>query len=296
MDAVLDWGLQVIIVVQDTLGLGVEPIFEAFSFLGNEEFFLLALPLLFWSIDFTLAARLGLLYVLSAYLNSVAKELLMQPRPGALDASLVLSEYVGFGLPSGHAQTAVVFWGTLAHVLRSAWAWVAAALLTFMIGLSRVYLGVHFPTDVIAGWLIGAVMLALYLAQGERAEQWLTRLGVGRQILLGVAASVLLTFVLPARDVVAATAVLAGLAIGLPITVRHVGFSANGPAWQRALRFVVGVLIVVPLFFGLRALFPAEGEQLYLLFRFVRYAAVAIWIILGAPWTFGKLGLAGAPS
>lgn len=292
MEQILDWGLQAVLTLQQTLGLGAEPIFEGITFLGEQEFFLLLLPLLFWSVDFRLAARLGVLFLASAYLNTVVKDLLMQPRPGALDPSVVLSDSYGFGLPSGHAQTAVVVWGSLAAWLRRVWAWAAAGLLALLIGLSRVYLGVHFPSDVLIGWLIGVGVLWLYLAYGSRIESWLRDLGMRNQLLLGAGGTLLLLALHPVNDVVAAMAALAGLAVGLPLTLRRIGFSTVGPVWQRLLRFVLGAVVLVALFFGIRQIFPAEGQALYLPFRFVRYAVVGLWISLGAPWAFRRLGLA----
>lgn len=90
-------------------------------------------------------------------------------RPEILDP--VLSER-GFSFPSGHATLSMVAYGILAVlVMRSRLphpvklAVVAiAALVVFLVGLSRVWLGVHYPTDVIAGWAAGAVIVVLYAA------------------------------------------------------------------------------------------------------------------------------------
>jgi membrane-associated phospholipid phosphatase len=67
----------------------------------------------------------------------------------------------GFAFPSGHAMASSAIYAALAHVLcgppRSwrRWAIPAAVLLTFVVGWSRVYLHVHYPTDVLGGWLLG---------------------------------------------------------------------------------------------------------------------------------------------
>jgi undecaprenyl-diphosphatase len=93
-------------------------------------------------------------------LYNVGKALTNRPRP---PASLLTSS----AFPSGHATAAVAVWGTIAIVVglgRSRRAKVllliAAKLIALAVGVSRVILGVHWPTDVIAGWALGAALLA----------------------------------------------------------------------------------------------------------------------------------------
>jgi len=76
----------------------------------------------------------------------------------------------GFSFPSGHAIAATTFFPLLAATASRAWpearrwAWAAALLLGFYVGFGRMYLGVHWPTDVLAGWAIGAVQTAVGLS------------------------------------------------------------------------------------------------------------------------------------
>lgn len=76
----------------------------------------------------------------------------------------------GFSFPSGHAIAAATFFPLLAATASRAWpearrwAWAAALLLGFYVGFGRMYLGVHWPTDVVAGWAIGAVQTAVGLS------------------------------------------------------------------------------------------------------------------------------------
>jgi undecaprenyl-diphosphatase len=96
------------------------------------------------------------------------KYLVRRPRPEILSP---LTDAYGYSFPSGHAFTAGVFYGILAYFLirgainkkvRLAIG-VSAALLTFLVGFSRVYLGVHWPSDVLAGWAIAGIWLFLVI-------------------------------------------------------------------------------------------------------------------------------------
>ncbi len=98
-------------------------------------------------------------------LNELLKAWFQRPRP----TSALLYQY-GLSFPSGHAMLSVAFYGCLAwlavqHGRRHRWAWALAAVAwAGLIGLTRVYLHVHYPTDVVAGWAGGAAWLVLLRA------------------------------------------------------------------------------------------------------------------------------------
>ncbi|HEX2190021.1 MAG TPA: phosphatase PAP2 family protein [Longimicrobiaceae bacterium] len=103
-------------------------------------------------------------------LNRLLKEAFGRPRPALVEGDLVLLGYeVGFptsgSFPSGHALTSVVIYGTLAYLVARLeptprmrrWTLAGAAVLVLGIGFSRLYLAVHYPSDVLAGYLAGFV-------------------------------------------------------------------------------------------------------------------------------------------
>ena len=294
MDPILEWGIEFIVAVQVIRSPLLDAFFQGVTFLGDAEFYLLLAPIFIWCVDYRLGARLGVVFLASSYLNAFVKNLLAQPRPCALEPEVCVVEAEGHGLPSGHSQNAVVFWGIIAHWVGQAWAWAVAILLMVLIGFSRVYLGVHFLTDVLAGWAIGIVILAIFIAFDARIESWLGSLSLTVQLALALAIPLLLLALHPTEVTVQIAGALMGLAIGIALTMRYLKYDAGGPLWKRAARFLVGVAIVAAIFFGLRLVFPAEGESLHGPFRYVRYGLVGLWISAGAPWLFLKVKLAAA--
>jgi glycerophosphoryl diester phosphodiesterase/membrane-associated phospholipid phosphatase len=286
------------------------------TFLGDEEFYLLVFPILYWAISRRVGIRLGAMLLLTAGINGIGKLVPVSPRPAFLDPALERVPEATFGIPSGHSQNAVAIWGLLAASLRRWWAAVAAVVLIVAIGWSRIHLGAHFLEDVLLGWTIGAVLLGLYVWLETPVRAWLRRLRPGDQVLAGVVASlaliapaVLLSARLQGRrfdwpglldveeaigpsSVVTPAATLAGLAIGLVLLRQRGGFESDGPLGQRLVRVLVGLVGVVVLWQGLGAVFPGGEDLVALLLRYLRYALVGAWVGGVAPLLFVRIGLA----
>jgi undecaprenyl-diphosphatase len=293
MDAILQWGLDMITAIQQFHGPVLDDIFRAITSLGSKEFFLLLLPLLFWSVNFGLGARIAIILFLSGYLNAGLKDLFQQPRPFELDPSVRLDYADGYGLPSGHAQTAVVVWGSIAAWFRKRWLWPIAIGLMFLIGFSRIYLGVHFPTDVLAGWAIGAGLLMLYLIFQPEGEAWLAGLKLGQQISVALVVPLGLLLIHPVKDTTTVMAASAGAGVGLVLMhrYRYPHFNPHDSWRQRILRFLIGGLVLGLLYLGPKLVFPGEESPLYLPLRFVRFGLIGLWVSLGAPLLFRRLRL-----
>ena len=161
MDLWLSWGLDLARALQ-SLGSWFTAPMQLFSLLGTEEFYMLLLPFVFWCVSRALGIELLTLLLISAGLNEWVKGLLKLPRPFWLDPKLGLSVETSYGLPSGHAQNAVALWGYLAVVGRGLWRWLWLALIV-LISFSRLYLGVHFPGDVLVGWTLGLLVLGGFI-------------------------------------------------------------------------------------------------------------------------------------
>lgn len=113
------------------------------------------------------ASWLAIAMVGAAVLNVVLKEVFHRPRPEAFFGV----EPRSYSFPSGHALASLCFYSVLAGLLSTRLPqravrvilWIAAIVIVAAIGVSRIYLGVHYPTDVIAGYLAAAVWVGALL-------------------------------------------------------------------------------------------------------------------------------------
>ena len=292
MESLLNWGIEVVLWFQQ-FSPALDLPFNALTFMGDEVFYLLLMPLVYWSIDRRTGAGLIILLLFSVYLNAAAKVIADQPRPFNYDPRVKpLGHSGGGGLPSGHTQNAVVIWGYLAGRYHKAIGWLIAGFLVIGISLSRIYLGLHFPTDLFGGCLLGALILMLFVWSAPGLEKWLIRKGFAWQLSLSLALPILMIFLNPEgnRYVLAMIAAIMGVCLGFVLERRFVRFSANGLLWKRVVRYLLGVSILFGLWAGLRIAFATTEPAS--LFRFIRYALMGLWGSLGAPWLFVRLNLA----
>jgi undecaprenyl-diphosphatase len=163
----------------------LDAVMTVLSALGSEVVGVMLVVLLGWFAfqrRWGLAAALLLITGGAQVLNSILKGLFQRTRPSP---HLGLLPGQSFSFPSGHAMVSAAFYVFLAYlgwrVLRGGWrvVWVGLiALLVLLIGLSRMYLGVHYPTDVLAGYAAGFVWVHTVLF-GERLLQRARRSAVG---------------------------------------------------------------------------------------------------------------------
>src|SRR3972149_286454 len=139
MESILQGGIAFIVWLQG-FGGWLELPMKLFSFLGAEEFFLLALPIIYWCVDAGAGLRIGTIVLFSSGVNDILKLAFHGPRPYWFSTQVkALAAETSFGVPSAHAQTAVSLWGMAAAQIRRSWAWAVAVFIILMIGLSRLY-------------------------------------------------------------------------------------------------------------------------------------------------------------
>ncbi|MXQ79305.1 hypothetical protein E5288_WYG000359 [Bos mutus] len=143
-------------------------LFRFSAALGQEVFYITFLPFTHWNIDPYLSRRLTIIWVLVMYIGQVTKEILKWPRPFSPPVvkleKRVMAEY---GMPSTHAMaaTAISFTLLISTMDRYQYPFVLglmmAVVFSTLVGLSRLYTGMHTVLDVLGGILITAILIVL---------------------------------------------------------------------------------------------------------------------------------------
>lgn len=256
--------------------------FKAFTSLGAMEYYMLTIPLIYWLLDKHFGFRFAAFFTLSAYINSGTKHIFMTERP---PQNLRLVTQEGYSFPSGHAQGSTAFWGFLALKIRKRWATIGAIIMIALISFSRIYLGVHWPIDILGGLFIGGMLLYLYSLIPHLPIE---RIPCLSWALGSIAAAIFLFAIHPQGDGPITTGFLVGALLGYKAEMEYVRFEEQASLPHNILKVVLGLGI----FFALRiVLKPVVSWLPYSIGTFVRYGLMGLWASLGAPYLFMKLGL-----
>jgi membrane-associated phospholipid phosphatase len=310
--AVYRWGIDLIQWIQGIQNPPLTGFVKFITLLGTEYFYVPVILLIFWCINEKKGASLGFIIILSAFINGFFKDLLKQPRPFSLEPSVGLAFEPSYGIPSGHAQLSLCFLLFLAfwlgdsrfgrrpaRVIR-----LGAVLLILLIAFTRLYLGVHFPTDILAGWVLGALTLGLWFIFRTGATALLNAGKLRAKMLTTAAIAFGMNAFSPTGPSLGG--IFLGFGAGYALALEYVPFNAApGPfLGARCLRYALGIAGCFLIYRALGLVLPGgdsvfsalpfwgAASPYYDLGRFIRYGLLGLWVSAGAPWLFLRLRLA----
>lgn len=255
------------------------------TFLGNEEFYFLILPLVYWCFSKQVGFRLFYTFIFSMYVNSFLKINFAVTRPVGsegikslfVDSAEVGSHYPHDSFPSGHAQGSTTLWGYLAYKTRSLAFLIIAIFLIFFISISRLYSGLHWPTDIIVGIGLGTAIILISLL----FERILSTLSGRFQAVLAIIIPIILLVGFQEEEGFKFAGMLLGAGIGYLLEAKYVKMEISYSYLRRAIAFVVGIVGMLAIQVGLEGIFPDA-----FLFDFIRYGLIGLWGLYLAPLVF----------
>lgn len=283
--------MELIHVLQSYASPTLDAVMLAVTRLAMEQAYIAFLVVAYLAVDAVVGQRLAIALLASLYLNYHLKGVFDTPRPYVLEPAVARSEEAvltgpGAGFPSGHAQSSATFWGLAALYARRGWFWALALVLVALIALSRIYLGVHLPVDVLGGLVIGAAVAgaayAVFAALPHRGA-----LGLPLVLGLGVLVPLALHLVWPVAD----SAMLLGGLAAFITGPRVLPYGPPRGVGARVLVAALGLVLVFAALLGSSAMLP-EALKRDPVLGFVRYLLLGYVGVLLTPWLARRLGLA----
>jgi membrane-associated phospholipid phosphatase len=258
--------------------------------LGSEQIYIAMLIAIFLGVDASIGRRLGLFLLISFYINQQLKILMDTPRPFILDPTIARSQAAidtagGGAFPSGHAQGGTTFYGLLAFYFRKRWLWWLAIVMILVLSLTRLYLGVHWPIDIIGGIVIGVAVIGLtmlvdtFVTNALRIPWWVI-------LILGIGIPLALNIFLPSPESGLLTGAFAAY-MTAPLLLEH---HPPKTLWKRIVISLIGVVLVFAFLLGSSVLLPEEFKR-HPVGSFVRYLLLGYVGLLFTPWLGRLVGL-----
>lgn len=323
------WGIEVIRTVQNFSTPFLNEIMKFFTEASTYGFVVFIIGLYLWCIDYKKGLHLAYGAAFTSGLNGGIKRIFRIPRPFAHAPEIMLKSIGGFSTPSGHSSIsafiypAVLFYkpfgeklskdaqstkpqknDTASGKLKIA----AAIILPLLVGFSRVYLGVHYPTDVLLGWGLGAFIflsMMFFLPAIEAKLSTLNRTEEDPQnikfkktasIRFTLAAFFSFILIFISREKVTEAGAILGLAFGNIRILENskYSFDASSGTWvQKLLRFIIGsALSCIPILIFYLLKIDSSYAQ-YRLYRFLEFFAVGLIASGLAPIIFCLLKISG---
>ncbi len=284
------WEADLIAWIQSWLPEAGVKLCSIFSMLGEELIPVAIFAFVYFCIDKRMAKRVFLTFVAVNLINPMIKNIALRKRPYMVhdqikclkpidkSADIMDLSAQGYSFPSGHAANSMTMMGTLSMNVRKRTLTVVSTVIVLLCGMSRFFLGVHYPTDVLAGFAEAVIVILLMeLMERKIPNKWIRYLIIAILALPG-------WFFCRSNDFYVGYGMLLGMIPAEYVEERYVNFKET----KKPVHAIVRILLAMGLFIGLNTLFklpfPKEvleaPDMLQYVIRTVRYALI-VFLILG---------------
>lgn len=286
----------------------LDAVAAALTHLGGELVFLIAALIIFWCVDKRQGYYLLSVGFLGTLVNQFLKITCRVPRPWVRDPNFTIvesarAEATGYSFPSGHSTSSSGTFGVLATDARNLWVRLGAIALCVLIPLTRLYLGVHTPADVLVGSAISLFFIivlrpVIYREDGDRLPKLL---GV-MLALAGAFVAYMELFPFPAdvdpdnlHSALENSYTLLGALLGMIVVYRadrKLNFPTDGIWYAQVLKAALGLALALAVKEGLKdpldAIFGGHMTA-----RSIRYFLLVLAVGIAWPLTFPRFSKLG---
>jgi membrane-associated phospholipid phosphatase len=270
-----------------------EVFFRFITEFGGTLIYLALFFTIYWGINKNLAKNLLIVYVASNFVNYYAKSIIGKARPPESNWLLISASHLS--TPSGHAQSSSVVWGYLALKSRNITMWILSLIIILLVGLSRIYLGVHWFGDVLIGWFFGIIILTMALILEGPIKNYIdsnnTTLIYLGFALLGLIIMILSeVFLTIEYNIGGPGGQLIGLSLGFAIEEKYVQFEVKNnyvTPWRIIVRIFLGIILISVVYLAIYLIIDSDIFWMSAIHNIITLIiGIAIW-----PFIFKKINL-----
>ncbi|ADK04857.1 hypothetical protein IGW_02600 [Bacillus cereus ISP3191] len=256
------------------------------SIIANETLYLIVISISYWCISKRKAFHMIVMLCFSGYIGIMVKEFMKIPRPYTYDGIEALYEKsaAGYSFPSTHVQLSTTFWGSFMILCKKRIVWIIGIIFIILVAISRLYLRVHWLSDIIGAVLFSVIVVYLYKkVTMELSDRKFILL---QRIILAVS---LIMYVMTSQvDNLKLLGVLTGSTIGIMLENHFINMNESNDFKMQVVKTVLGLSIMLIMQFILKKVIP---DMYYL-----RYAVTGITITFLCPFIFHMLRLKNVSS
>ena len=305
----MEYQLDILMYLQSIRNELLTSLFTFFTICTEVPVITVLTAMLYWCINKKAGQRILFALCGSLNINIGVKNFVKMARPIGLKGleSLRIETATGYSFPSGHTQTATTFWIAMMTQFKKAWVYIIGILMILGAGISRLYLAVHWPMDVIVGCFFGIVLSILFVKIFDYIDDSKSYyILIGIMLIFGVC-----TYFIGGEDFYKMFGLYTGFVLGYMVEDTYINFSTEsekkrknifaknpskfGGLGNRILRFVVGIISLLAVYLLLNYLedtLAVKLEEVTNIFKYLKYTIVVFWGVAGAPAIFKLFKLA----
>ncbi|AXO98281.1 phosphatase PAP2 family protein [Bacillus anthracis] len=256
------------------------------SIIANETLYLIVISISYWCVSKRKAFHMIVMLCFSGYIGIMVKEFMKIPRPYTYDGIEALYEKsaAGYSFPSTHVQLSTTFWGSFMILCKKRIVWIIGIIFIILVAISRLYLRVHWLSDIIGAVLFSVIVVYLYTkVTMELSDKKFILL---QRIILAV--SIIMYVMISQVDNLKLLGVLTGSTIGIMLDNHFINMNESNDFKMQVVKTVLGLSIMLIMQFILKKVIP---DMYYL-----RYAVTGITITFLCPFIFHMLRLKNVSS
>ena len=273
--------LSIIIWIQSFNNPFLDIFFQYITAFGEETFIILFFSILYWSVNKDLAKFVGYSFFVSLLFNTGLKEFFHLPRPIGIEGirSLRIQTATGFSFPSGHTQAVASLFSSLSIYLKKTSVTIISIIIIFSVALSRLYLGVHWPRDVVGAIIISLIITFIAYKTYKNNKT--------NMVLLILALSAIIPILIFKNPEFAKSyGLLIGFNLGIMCENKYINFETTKNIGKNISRIAIGLIGIILLKEGIKLILP-----IHYIFDLLRYFMISFYGIGVVPMIIKKFNL-----